>query len=439
LLLRLARRPGSGTRFAVWFSVLLATALLPLSYTSVSVIPSAAAKARPVLALPVSWARYIFIAWLTVACVALLRLVAGLWQLRALRRGSTVVSPDDLDPALREALQGFRSIRAVDMCVSSQAQVPAAIGFFRPRVVVPAWLLKELSPTDLRQLVLHELAHLRRWDDWTNLVQKVLRALLFFHPAVWWLDGRLSLEREMACDDCVLAETSNPRAYAECLALLAERSYMRRGLALAQAAVNRIRQTSRRIARILNADHSGATHVSKPALAIVTVLSLVCLVVQAHMPDLVAFRTTSSSSRSPAATAAVGSNLVSAADATTRAQGVQVSASAPVQPLAAKTAALANPPTSAGAGNLMRTTRDNHGPAPIRARLTLPRQCASAPRLLSAMTSSSPAHATAVQHNLLIVVEDQQYGPSENMLQVLVLRVIVFNSNNSPVVKARTI
>jgi beta-lactamase regulating signal transducer with metallopeptidase domain len=71
---------------------------------------------------------------------------------------------------------------------------------------------------------LHELAHLRRYDDWTNLAQKLVKALFFFHPAVWWIEKQVSLEREMACDDAVLAETASPRAYAECLAHLAEKT-----------------------------------------------------------------------------------------------------------------------------------------------------------------------------------------------------------------------
>jgi len=73
--------------------------------------------------------------------------------------------------------------------------------------------------------LLHEFAHLGRWDDWTNLAQKLVRTIFFFHPAVWWIEKRLSLEREMACDDVVLAETQNPRAYAECLSRWPRRAW----------------------------------------------------------------------------------------------------------------------------------------------------------------------------------------------------------------------
>jgi len=134
------------------------------------------------------------------------------------------------------------------------------------------------------------LAHLRRWDDWTNLAQQVLKALLFFHPAVWWIENQLALEREMACDDAVLAETGNPRGYAQCLISMAEKSFLRRGLALAQAAVNRMRQTSLRVSQILDINRPSATRIWKPALYSVAAFFVLCLVSLSHAPELVAFQ-----------------------------------------------------------------------------------------------------------------------------------------------------
>jgi hypothetical protein len=118
----------------------------------------------------------------------------------------------------------------------------------------------------------------------------VIKSVLFFHPAVWWVEQRLSLEREMACDDAVLAETSSPRAYAECLASLAEKSFLRRSAALAQAAVSRIRQTSLRVAQILDANRPKAAPVRKSAVAIVGALACACAAVAWQAPQLIAFR-----------------------------------------------------------------------------------------------------------------------------------------------------
>jgi len=215
-----------------------------------------------------------------------------------LRRSCVEVDTTLLDPELRETLALFsrthgsthRKTRSAVLCVSDRVGVPTAIGFVNPVIVIPRWLLQELSPSEWKQVVLHELAHLRRWDDWTNLAQKIVKALLFFHPAVWWIEKQVSLEREMACDDAVLAETANPHAYAECLAHLAEKSFARRSLALAQAALGRIRQTSLRVAQILDADRPRAgKHAWKPAVALVAGFAVVCAVFVSRAPRLVAF------------------------------------------------------------------------------------------------------------------------------------------------------
>jgi hypothetical protein len=172
--------------------------------------------------------------------------------------------------------------------VSERLQVPTAIGFFRPMVVLPAWALQELSTTELSSILTHELAHLRRWDDWTNLAQKLFRAVLFFHPAVWWVESQLSVEREMACDEIVLAKT-DAKAYAKCLVRLAEKNCMRRGMAMAQAAVDRAGQTAQRLAQILDVNRPVATLVSKPVVALVAAFAAGCFAVAPHAPKIVAF------------------------------------------------------------------------------------------------------------------------------------------------------
>jgi hypothetical protein len=93
----------------------------------------------------------------------------------------------------------------------------------------------------------------------------------------------------MACDDFVLASNSNPRAYAQCLVSVAEKSFLRRGLALAQAVAGRMQQTTQRVMRILDSERPPATKVYKPALGLVAVFSAVCLIALPHAPRLVAF------------------------------------------------------------------------------------------------------------------------------------------------------
>jgi beta-lactamase regulating signal transducer with metallopeptidase domain len=280
-------RKNSGTRFAVWFLALLSIAVLPV-FGSLRPDQSNVAS-HSEITIPGSWAWYLFAAWLIFSAVGLARVSVGLWQLRRLRKSCVAVDPEELDPAVRTTLQQFNSTRPVALGLSDNVRVPTAIGLAKPLVVIPVWVMQKLSPTELNTILLHELAHLRRWDDWTNLAQRILGALLFFHPAVWWIQKRLSLEREMACDDLVLAEAANPRTYAECLVALAENNYFRRGAALAQAAVSQLRHISLRLAQILDKDRPRATGVWKPALAFLSGFTVISLALAPYAPKLVSF------------------------------------------------------------------------------------------------------------------------------------------------------
>jgi Zn-dependent protease with chaperone function len=295
VILRVLPRQNSGTRFAVWFVALLAVSGLPLiggittgGMTGEHTLLTAGGM-RPVITLPSGWGVFLFLAWVLAAFVAILRLVIGLWRLRALRRNCVPINESGLDSAIQRTLADFRSARSVTLAMSERMSVPAAIGFLKPMIVIPAWALRELTPAELNIILLHEFAHLRRGDAWTNLLQKTVRALFLFHPAVWWIESRLSLEREMACDDQVLAETANPRGYARCLITLLEKSVARRGWAMAQAVVHRAREASLRLAQILDVGRPNTKRVWKPALGLVGVFSLLCLMVVPRAPQFVAF------------------------------------------------------------------------------------------------------------------------------------------------------
>jgi beta-lactamase regulating signal transducer with metallopeptidase domain len=291
LVLRVIPRQSAATRFAVWFSALMAVAVLPWvsgAWLDTGVAPAAAR--HPAIALPDSWAIYFLVGWGLVAFWFSLRLGWAIWHLSALRRNCIAVDPGELDPVVRETLQSYGGRRRIRLCTSQQVRVPTAAGLVKPVILMPHQLMRELSPAELNQVVLHELAHFRRWDDWTNLIQQVVTALLFFHPAIWWIERRLGLEREMACDDAVLAETASPRAYAECLARLAEKTLVSRSIALAQSVLGKVRQTSARVARILDVNRPApALYASRFAVSLVAVLAIACAAVYSRSPKLITF------------------------------------------------------------------------------------------------------------------------------------------------------
>jgi beta-lactamase regulating signal transducer with metallopeptidase domain len=291
LILRLVPRQNAATRFAAWFSALVAVAFLPWvngAWLHTGVGNAAAGHAA--IALPESWAIYFLAGWGILALWFSLRLGRAIWHLNALRKNCIPVDPSELDPVLQRTLQHHGGRGQIALCTSEHVRFPTAVGLVKPAILIPHSLMCELSPVELNQVVLHELAHFRRWDDWTNLIQQALTALLFFHPAVWWIEKKLGLEREMACDDAVLAETASPRAYAECLARLAEKSFVTRGIALAQSVLGKVRQTSARVARILDVNRPApAAYKSRLAVSLVAVLAVACAVVYSRSPKLVGF------------------------------------------------------------------------------------------------------------------------------------------------------
>ena len=288
-LLRFLPKRDSRTSFAVWFSTLLITAALPLIGLHSSHAASVARPAEAVITISTSWAVYVFVAWAAIALAGLVRVALATWQVRRLRSESAVVDWRSLSPELMALIEEFRRSRPLGVLVSRRLEVPTAIGFFKPAIVLPEWLLKETPAEELKYIVLHELAHLRRRDDWTNLAQQIVKALLFFVPSVWWIERKLSLDREMACDDAVLAQSGTPRGYAECLAHVAERSFLRRQLALAQAAVSRVRQLTVRLAKILDPNRQQTTGVWKPAIPVVVVAAGLCTFAASQAPELIGF------------------------------------------------------------------------------------------------------------------------------------------------------
>ena len=112
--------------------------------------------------------------------------------------------------------------RSVSVRLSPRIGMPMALGYLRPAILLPESFAAGLTPEQLRLVLLHESAHLERRDDWTTLSERLLRAVFFIHPAVYFIGRQLDREREMACDDWVVAHSGSTQPYAEALARVAE-------------------------------------------------------------------------------------------------------------------------------------------------------------------------------------------------------------------------
>ena len=240
--------------------------------------------------------------------VLLARLVAGYCVLRSLKSSATPASPDwQLCFSRLCATHGIR--RQPQFLVSSHVSGPMSLGFFRPTIVIPRTLFETLSHSELQQIVLHELAHLHRRDDWSNLAQKLIEAVLPIQPAVYWLGYQMSLAREMACDDWVIAATGTPRPYAAALTKVAELSQWQRAGVLAAGAAGNRSQLFRRVRQMLDRTRNADPKLTVVplALALAVVVGLTSL--SARAPQLIAFAQSVAPASSPAKPIAPGAPL----------------------------------------------------------------------------------------------------------------------------------
>jgi len=249
-------------------------------------VPRLPERLRMTLPLPVALA--VLAIWAGLALVAFLRLAIGLFRLEQLKRDALPLPIEYRDAMARWTSAG-KGRRDVRLCVSDEIDVPVAVGLFDAMILIPRSLLERLSESEVDQISLHELAHLRRADDWTNGLQRIVTALFGWNPAVLFVGQQLDLEREVACDDWVLASTGLVRPYATCLAKMAETSaWPYRPMAAPGVFATR-KHISLRIERLLGAGRNAATSLSLgPAAVTIAVVGALAFVMQLVAPSVAA-------------------------------------------------------------------------------------------------------------------------------------------------------
>jgi beta-lactamase regulating signal transducer with metallopeptidase domain len=271
VMLRVMPRSNATTRHAVWFTTVLLILtmpplflLVPRSGTGLSTVSLAAAPVPLAVPVTAEWPVYVVLAWLTITVILLARVVWSLHHIHSLKRRATLL--------------GTRG--NIRLLASADVRVPMAAGFIQRAIIFPQAVLAQLSPEEFEQVLCHELAHLRRWDDWTQLLQAVGQALLFFNPAVQWIGRRLEIEREIACDHWVVSATGKARPYAACLTHLHELTRRARAPQLAPGATGRTRwQISARIEALLEADRHSTPRLSRSGWLAACALASAALVV----------------------------------------------------------------------------------------------------------------------------------------------------------------
>jgi beta-lactamase regulating signal transducer with metallopeptidase domain len=257
LCLRLVPKTTAAVRFLLWSAVFLVLALLP--FLRIGAVRAIGVAASPIslhgpVHVDVRWSFLIAAVWLLLSVIRAGSLALGAIQLHRIWKRATPVVSGAGNGLFRSGVHYGNGRRTAQLCTSADVDCPSVIGFFSPRVLIPVEMFDRLTVTELEQIVLHEIGHLSRADDWINLLQKIGLVLFPLNPALMWIEKRLCFERELACDDGVLRLTKAPKAYATCLTNLAERRLDKRRMSLSLAAWGRESELSRRVHRILRWD-----------------------------------------------------------------------------------------------------------------------------------------------------------------------------------------
>ncbi len=299
---------NSATRYAVWWVLLLIVCGLPglflprraarvtltspssrfyerLEHTErrfvgkVQVPPGPQAARGPVLPLRIgagSATVFVESVWALASLAMLCRLAISVVLLQV-RKRRAVEAPEWLAETMKRSLARCGVKRRVRIAVSAEGASPMVAGCC---VLVPSRLLTTLERAQIEQICLHEAAHLARFDDWALLTERLIEALFAVHPVVRWIARQIDLEREIACDDFVVALTGEARSYASCLTHVAELALGYSGSPVAAAAADESAHLNRRIEMLLNKTRRAGTRILKArfgvgliALAVLTWLA----------------------------------------------------------------------------------------------------------------------------------------------------------------------
>ncbi len=211
---------------------------------------------------------WLVLAWFAGAIIFWTRLTAG-WIVAARMRSMLVrPAPAEWQHKLDELKTRIRVSQPVRLLTSALVQVPTVVGWLRPVVLMPIGALAGLPAEHIEALLAHELAHIRRHDYLINILQSVAEALLFYHPAVWWISTQIRNERELCCDDVAVAISGDALIYARALADL--ESYRPPHLSPALAANGG--SLADRIARLLGHSRNSSRTMPGPGILLAATL-----------------------------------------------------------------------------------------------------------------------------------------------------------------------
>jgi len=244
-----ARRLSAPARYRLACAAMVAMLAAPfVTYASLS--DRGTSLPYHAIQVPVSVLPYVVAVWLAGVAVFTIRLIGGCRLALRLRSIGVQAVPSEWLEAFAALVHRMAIAPRAKLLLSTLVETPMVVGWLRPVVLMPIGALTGLPAEHVIALLAHELAHIRRNDYLVNFLQSIAEAVLFYHPAVWWVSEEIRAEREACCDDLAIAAWGGDVGqYARALAGIEARRLSRLRLATAADGGSLVQRIGRLIGR----------------------------------------------------------------------------------------------------------------------------------------------------------------------------------------------
>ena len=203
--------------------------------------------------------------WLVGTVFMFVRLLIGWFRLRRFCLMA--------DPVSDDRRIGDMYVRKLRILLTSQIDCPVCFGILHPVIMLPREMYVSTAPAEIQMILNHELAHIERRDCLTNLFQRIIEAVFFFHPLVWYASFQLTQQREQICDNYVIEKGARIMDYTKFLSRIAETGLEKTRLRTVALFEGRLLS---RIDLLLDPGHNQKTRLSGGTALISAFTMLVC-------------------------------------------------------------------------------------------------------------------------------------------------------------------
>jgi beta-lactamase regulating signal transducer with metallopeptidase domain len=194
----------------------------------------------------------IVLVWIMGVALFILKLLGGISYVYYLRSRLNFPADEYWIETLDKLKNKVGVKQSIDLVESALTRTPMVVGHLKPMILFPIGAINKLSPTEVEAILAHEIAHVMRKDFIFNILQSVIEALFYYHPAVWVISSTIRNERENCCDDVAIEICGNSMDYAKALVMVQEMAYYPMYQPAMAFAGNRKNQLLYRVQRILN-------------------------------------------------------------------------------------------------------------------------------------------------------------------------------------------